>query len=138
MSAVLDTHKLAEYVSTQDNTVLIEDLNHFLDLNIITEAISATENGSYQRLPLRALFNLTKAFLIYRDEFQKRCSDADKSHETALLILKAYYDCVQSVRTLNKYLNRYLPITQIDYDEKYLKYSESKEAINFSTQVIDS
>lgn len=134
---ILDRSELATYAATRKNTELFEDINHLVDLDIVASAIGSTENGyNFQRLPARALFNLSLAFTVYRDEFQTRCGNEDVNEGTNLVLLKSYYECVKAIRTLNKYINRYIPTEEKDYTASYTLLSESKEAAAHTSSVV--
>jgi len=129
--SVVNSAELASYTSSRTNSELLEDISHLVDLDIIVSAIGATENGCTQRLPLKALFNLSRAFVVYRDEFGKRCTDEDQSQETNFYLLKGYFDCVKTIRTLNRYINRFIQISDKDYSDNYTRLSENKESTQF-------
>ena len=130
-----DINELASYAAKRKNSELLEDVSHLKDLDIVVAAISVTENGSHNRLSLKTLDILSTAFTIYRDEFLARCSDSDKPQETSYSLLKSYYECVKTIRTLNKYLNRYAPISEVDYTGNYDKLSENRKAIAYTSEV---
>ncbi len=129
--SVVNSVELANYTASRSNAELLEDISHLIDLDIIVSATGATENGCAQRLPFKALFNLSRAFVVYRDEFGKRCTNEDDSQEASMYLLKGYYDCVKVIRTLNKYVNRFMQISDKDYSEYYLRLSENKESSEY-------
>ena len=129
--SVVNSAELANYTASRSNAELLEDLSHLVDLDIIVSATGATENGCSQRLPFKSLFNLSRAFVVYRDEFGKRCTNEDETQETSMCLLKSYYDCVKTIRTLNKYVNRFIQISDKDYSEYYLRLAENKESTQY-------
>ena len=134
--SVVDSSELANYTASRSNAELLEDISHLIDLDIIVSATGATENGCSSRLPFKSLFNLSRAFVVYRDEFAKRCTNEDETHETNMFLLKGYYDCVKIVRTLNKYINRFIQVSDKDYSEYYLRLSENKESSQYIQNTI--
>ena len=134
--SVVNSAELANYTAGRSNAELIEDISHLVDLDIIVSATGATENGSSQRLPFTTLFNLSRAFVVYRDEFGKRCTNEDEAQETNMYLLKGYYDCVKIIRTLNKYVNRFIQISDKDYSEYYIRLSENKEASQYTLTAV--
>ena len=134
--SVINSVELANYTASRSNAELLEDISHLIDLDIIVSATGATENGCAQRLPFKTLFNLSRAFVIYRDELGKRCTAGDDSQETSMYLLKGYYDCVKVIRTLNKYVNRFVQISDKDYSEYYLRLSENKESSQYIQNMV--
>ena len=134
--SVVNSAELVNYTANRSNAELLEDISHLVDLDIIVCAVGATENGCSQRLPFKTLFNLSRAFVVYRDEFGKRCTKGDETQETSMCLLKGYYDCVKIVRTLNKYVNRFIQISDKDYSEYYLRLSENKESSQYTQNVV--
>lgn len=134
--SIVNSAELANYTASRTNSELLEDISHLIDLDIIVSATGATEIGCTQRLPFKSLFNLSRAFVVYRDEFGKRCTNEDYTQETSMFLLKAYYDCVKIIRTLNKYINRFMQISDKDYSDYYLRLAENKESSQYTQNAV--
>lgn len=134
--SIVNSAELSNYTASRSNAELLEDISHLIDLDIIVSATGATEIGCTQRLPFKSLFNLSRAFVVYRDEFGKRCTNEDETQETSMCLLKGYYDCVKIIRTLNKYINRFIQISDKDYSEYYLRLAENKESAQYTQNIV--
>jgi len=134
--SVVNSAELANYTASRSHSELLEDISHLIDLDIIVSAAGATEIGCNQRLPFKTLFNLSRAFVVYRDEFGKRCTSEDEPQETSMCLLKGYYDCVKIIRTLNKYVNRFMQISDKDYSEYYMRLAENKEGAQYTQNIV--
>ena len=137
MSTEVDISKLKSYVSQADTSVLLEDVSHLRDLNIVTSVIANTDNGSDIRLPLQSLTNIKEALKLYRDELGARCTNSDVAQEIGYLMLREYYNCVKSIRSLAKYLKRHGVADDVDYANSYSTLAQNKSNQVFIQSIVE-
>lgn len=136
MSSTLNVEELASYVADISDSELLEDVSHLVDLNIVTRAISATDNGYTSKLPTSSLTNIKNAFKVYRDELAKRVFNSDFEYDSRLTLLGEYYNCVKTIRSLSKYLNRLSPVIKEDYGRHYTDLLTNRSKSNFKQTTV--
>ena len=136
MSSTLDIAELTNYAAGITDTELLEDISHLVDLNIVTRAISATDNGYSSKLPISTVTNVKDAFKVYRDELANRVFNSDSDQDSRLILLGEYYTCVKTVRSLSKYLNRLNPTVLRDDSRRYTELLSSRKKSDFNQSAL--
>lgn len=138
MSNILDPIELSGYLAKRTDSELLEDLSHLFELNIVTNALAATDFGRRYKVPLNLVTNMNAALKVYRDELLKRSTDSDKLNDTAYTLLGEYYRCVKVVRSLSKYINKILPELESDFSNSYTKLYEHKASTDFKSSAVEN
>lgn len=134
---MIDVSALHNYVSSRNNSEILEDVAQFIDLNIVSSAIDSTFNGCQTKLPMSSLSEISQALKVYRDELGVRSIDSDKPEESGYTLLKNYYQCVKVIRSLDKYIDRFRGTSAIDYAPAYTRLAESKESTSFAASKVE-
>lgn len=129
--------ELANYAAKRSDSEILEDLSHLYELNIVTSALSTTEQGRGYKLPISSVAKLNEAFKVYRDELVKRSTDSDKKEDAGYTLLGEYYRCVKVVRALSRYINRVLPELESDFSNSYTHIYEHKSSSDLKQSVME-
>ena len=138
MSNILDPVELSGYVAKRTDSELLEDLSHLFEVNIVTNALAATDMGRRYKLPITLVTNMNEAFKVYRDELLKRSTDSDKLDDTGYTLLGEYYRCVKVIRALSKYIDKVLPELESDFSSNYTQLHEHKSATDFKYSALEN
>ena len=130
----VDPKELGSYVATITDFEIIEDLSHLLELKVVTGAIASTEFGNLHKLPLESLSNILTALAVYRDELANRAFSEDREEDSGFTMLGEYYKCVKAVRSMAKYLDKVVPVVQVDYTDMYANLARHKSALQFNQE----
>ena len=138
MTCTVDPKQLSDYVAKITDQELLEDLSHLFEIDIVTSALASSSFGNTFKLPLSSVSNITKAFMVYRDELALRSTNSDKEEDTSFTLLAEYYKCVKMVRSLTKYLNRVVPAITDDFSKDYTSLLQHKASLIFSQSALES